>query len=264
MTGRLEGKRCLLMGGGSSSSEGVPSNGQAVALSFARQGACIAVVDQHLKAAADTVRQIEAEGGTAVALAADVSRHVDVQRVVAAAVEQFGGIDILYNNVGIEVRGGVLETSEAEWDRVHDVNLKSVFLACKEVLPRMIAQGGGVVLNVSSTASLRWGPQEFISYHSSKAALNHLSRIMARQYAADGVRVNVIVPGMIDTPHIRTLYRDETATEFAEILVARNARCPMGRQGSCWDVAHAALFLASDEASYISGVLLPVDGALSV
>jgi len=128
----------------------------------------------------------------------------------------------------------------------------------------MIEQGAGVILNVSSTASLRWGPTEFIAYHSSKAALNHVSRIMARQYAPHGVRCNAILPGMMDTPHIRTLYRDKSATEFDEIMAARDARCPMGRQGSCWDVANAALFLASDEARYISGVLLPVDGALSI
>ena len=264
MSGRLEGRTCLLMGGGSSSAEGGPSNGQAVALTFAREGARVAVVDMHLALAEDTVRQITSQGGTAFALQADVSRHADVRAVVDATVERYGRIDILYNNVGIEVRGGVTETSEADWDRVHDVNLKSVFLSCKEVVPLMASQGGGVILNVSSTASLRWGPQEFISYHSSKAGLNHMSRIMARQYAPKGIRCNVIAPGMIDTPHVRTLYRDKSADELAVILADRNQRCPMGRQGSCWDVANAALFLASDEAAYVSGVVLPVDGALSV
>ncbi len=264
MAGRLQGKTCLLMGGGSSATDGDPSNGQAVALTFAREGAQVAVVDQHAAAAEETVRQIGELGGTAIAIGADVSRHAEVQAAVNEVMQRWGRIDILYNNVGIEVRGGVIETSEADWGRVHDVNLKSVFLACKEVLPLMIASRRGVILNVSSTASLRWGPTEYISYHATKAALNHMSRIMARQYAADGVRVNVIVPGMIDTPHIRTLYRDKTPDELTAILADRNARCPMGRQGSCWDVANAALFLASDEASYVSGVLLPVDGALSV
>lgn len=264
MNGRLQDKVCLLMGGGSSSPEGGPSNGQAVALTFAREGARLVVVDQHAAASEATAQQVVAAGGTAWALQADVSRHDEVRAVVAQAVARFGRIDILYNNVGIEVRGGVVETSEADWDRVHDVNLKSVFLACKEVVPLMTRQGGGVILNVSSTASLRWGPVEFIAYHSSKAALNHVSRIMARQYAGAGIRCNVIVPGLIDTPHIRTLYHDKTPDELAAILAERSARCPMGRQGSCWDVANAALFLASDEAAYISGVLLPVDGALSV
>ena len=264
MAGRLENKVCLLLGGGSSSPEGGPSNGQAVALTFAREGAKVAVVDMHLEAAQETARQIAAQGGEALALRADVSRHADVQAVVAETVKHYGRIDILYNNVGIEFCGGVVATPEAEWDRVHDVNLKSVFLACKEVVPLMSKQGKGVILNVSSTASLRWAPTEYIAYQSSKAGLNHMSRVMARQYAANGIRCNVIVPGMMDTPHIRTLYRDKTAEEFAAILAERDARCPMGRQGTCWDVANAALFLASDEASYVSGVLLPVDGALSV
>ncbi len=261
---RLQDKVCLLMGGGRSAEQGGPSNGQAVALTFAREGARVAVVDQHLAASEDTVRQITAAGGQALALQADVSRHSEVRAVVAATLQQLGPVDILYNNVGIEFRGGVMDTPEDAWDRVHDVNLKSVFLACKEVLPGMIQRRRGVVLNVSSTASLRWGPAEFIAYHSSKAGLNHMSRIMARQYAPHGVRCNVIAPGMMDTPHIRTLYRDKTPQELQAILADRDARCPMGRQGSCWDVANAALFLASDEAAYISGVVLPVDGALSV
>jgi len=263
MAGRLDAKVCLLMGGGSGSRDGTPSNGQAVAITFAREGAKVAVVDLHLEAAVETVRQIEATGGRAMALRADVSSHEDVRAVVDATVKRYGRIDVLYNNVGTEVRGGVTDTSEADWDRVHAINLKSVFLACKEVIPLMQQQGGGVVLNVSSTASLRWGPVEYISYNSSKAALNHMTRVMARQYAPQKIRCNAILPGMIDTPHVRTLFRDKSPEELDAILADRNARCPMGRQGTSWEVANAALFLASDEASYVSGVLFPVDGALS-
>jgi len=261
---RLEGAVCLLMGGGSSYPAGGPSNGQAVALTFARQGAHVVVVDLSLSSAEQTRDQIVNEGGAALALQADVSRHEDVRRVVAEVVQRFQRIDILYNNVGIEAAGGVIETSEDDWDRVHDVNLKSVFLTCKEVVPTMIQQRKGVILNVSSTASLRWGPTEYIAYHSSKAGLNHMSRIMARQYARHGIRCNVIVPGMMDTPHIRSFYADKSPEELRVILAERDRRCPMGRQGTCWDVANAALFLASDEAAYINGVLLPVDGALTV
>lgn len=264
MPGRLNNKVCLLMGGGSASSTGVVSNGQATAIAFAREGATLVVVDRNLEAAQETVRHIEAEGGRASAWQADVSQHEDVRRAVARASELHGRIDVLYNNVGIEVRGGVTDTSEEAWDQVHDVNLKSVFLTCKEVVPRMIEQGGGSIINVSSTASLRWGPVEYISYHSSKAGLNHMSRIMARQYAPHKLRCNVILPGMIDTPHVRVLFKDKTPEELATILADRNARCPMGRQGTSWEIANAAVFLASDEASYVSGVLLPVDGALSV
>lgn len=263
MAGRLQGKTCLLMGGGSSSAEGVVSNGQAVALTFAREGARVAVVDMNLAAAQATVRQVKDLGGEAIALHADASSHADVREVVDQTLKAWGRIDILYNNVGIEVRGGVVDATEESWDRVHDVNLKSVFLACKEVIPQMRKQGGGVILNVSSTASLRWTTVEYISYNSSKAALNHMTRVMARQYAPDNIRCNAILPGMIDTPHIRVLFKDKDPDEFAAILEDRNRRCPMGRQGSSWEVANAALFLASDEASYVSGALLPVDGALS-
>ncbi|MBV6306189.1 SDR family oxidoreductase [Candidimonas humi] len=264
MTQRLAGKTCLLMGGGTSFPEGGLSNGQAVALTFAREGARIAVADLRLDAAQDTVKQILAVGGEAFALRADVSRHVDVRDAVQATLDRWSRIDILHNNVGIEARGGILDTTEEAWDRVHDINLKGAFLACKEVIPAMQSQGGGSIINVSSTASLKWGPAEFISYNSSKAALNHLTRVLARQFAPMNIRCNAVLPGMIDTPHIRTLYKDKTPEELAEIMVGRNARCPMGRQGTSQEVANAALFLASDEASYVSGVLLTVDGASSV
>jgi NAD(P)-dependent dehydrogenase (short-subunit alcohol dehydrogenase family) len=252
------------MGGGTSFPEGGLSNGQAVALTFAREGARIAVADLRLDAAQDTVKQILAVGGEAFALRADVSRHVDVRDAVQATLDRWSRIDILHNNVGIEARGGILDTTEEAWDRVHDINLKGAFLACKEVIPAMQSQGGGSIINVSSTASLKWGPAEFISYNSSKAALNHLTRVLARQFAPMNIRCNAVLPGMIDTPHIRTLYKDKTPEELAEIMVGRNARCPMGRQGTSQEVANAALFLASDEASYVSGVLLTVDGASSV
>lgn len=252
------------MGGGSSFHEGGFSNGQAVALTFAREGAIIAVVDKNLDAAKGTVEQILAAGGKAIALQADVSNHADVKTVVRATLEAFGRIDILHNNVGIEVRGGVEESTEESWDLVHNVNLKSVFLTCKEVIPVMEKQGGGAIVNVSSTAGLKWSPQEYISYSSSKAALNHITRVMARQYAPKNIRCNVVVPGMIDTPHVRTLYKDKTSEELKEIMAGRNARCPMGRQGTSQEIANAALFLASDEASYVSGALLVVDGAMSI
>ena len=260
MSRRLDNKTCLVMGGGSSHAEGGLSNGQAVALTFAREGARLAVADLRLEAAEQTVAMIRAAGGDAFALQADVSRHADVRAAVAEAKGRLGRIDVVHNNVGIEVRGGVLESSEESWDLVHDVNLKSVFLTCKEVIPIMEAQGGGSIINVSSTASLKWGPAEYISYQSSKAALNHFSRIVARQYAGEQIRCNVVVPGMIDTPHVRTLYRDKTAAELEQIMRDRGASCPMGRQGTSQDIANAALFLASDESSYVTGLLLVVDG----
>ncbi|WP_144629827.1 SDR family NAD(P)-dependent oxidoreductase [Bordetella genomosp. 13] len=264
MKRRLEGKVCLLMGGGAASAEGSLSNGQAAAVTFAREGASLVVVDVRLEAAQRTVAQLAREGHEAIAVQADVSKLEDVTSAVSAAMERHGRIDILYNNVGIEYRGGPVDTPEEEWDRVHDVNIKSVFLACKLVIPFMERQGGGSIVNVSSTASLRWSGISYISYSSSKAALNHMSRIIARQYASKQIRCNVVVPGLIDTPHTRALFGDKTPDEFAAIMEDRNSRCPMGRQGTGWDVANAALFLASDDAAYVSGSLLVVDGAASV
>lgn len=263
MAQRLENKVCLLMGGGSVSAEGIPSNGQAVGQVFAREGAKVVVVDRNIDAAQRTVEVITAAGGSAIAVQANVSSHADVKLAVEKAMATYGHIDILHNNVGIEIAGGVINTSEEDWDKVHNVNLKSVFLACKEVVPVMMEQGGGSIINVSSTASLRWSPVEYISYNSSKAALNHMTRMMARQYAPHAIRCNVLIPGLVDTPHARELYIDKSPEELKVILEARDARAPMGRQGTPWEMANAALFLASDEASYVSGLLMVVDGALS-
>jgi NAD(P)-dependent dehydrogenase (short-subunit alcohol dehydrogenase family) len=264
MKGRLEDRTAVVMGGGASAPEAGISNGQAVALTYAREGASVVVADLHLAAAQATVDMILTEGGVAHALQADVSRHDDVRRVVAYVADRWGRLDVLHNNVGIEYLGGPVDTPEDAWDRVHDVNLKSVFLACKEAIPLMEKCGGGSIINVSSTASLRYAGVPYLAYNSSKAALNHVSRIIARQYAPQQIRCNVVVPGYLDTPHIRTLYRDLAPERFAEIMRERDAKCPMGRQGSCWDVARASLFLASDDASYVTGTLLMVDGGASI
>jgi len=262
--GRLAGKIALVMGGGSSHRDGGPGNGQACALTFAREGAKVAVADVNLAAAEQTVAEIQRSGGNAIAIAADVRRDGDIVRAVSSSLDRFGRIDILHNNVGIEHLGNVIETPEEAWDNVHAVNLKSVFLTCKHVIPIMVRQGGGSIINVSSTASLRWGGVAYIAYNSSKAALNHASRIMAREHAPQRVRINVVIPGMIDTPHIRTLYRDLSQDDLAKKLKERDAKCPMGRQGTCWDVANAALYFASDESSYVTGAQIVVDGGLSI
>jgi NAD(P)-dependent dehydrogenase (short-subunit alcohol dehydrogenase family) len=264
MPDRLQGKVALVMGGGSSHPEGGLGNGQACALTFAREGARVVVVDLHLDAAEATAEEIARNGGDATALAADVRDARDVERVVAATADRHGRIDILHNNVGVEYLGNVIDTPEEAWDNVHAVNLKSVFLACKYAIPVMAAGGGGSIINISSTASLRWGGVSFLAYNSSKAALNHMSRIMAREHAGQRVRVNVILPGMMDTPHIRTMYRDLSPEELAAKLAERDAKCPMGRQGTSTDVANAALFLASDDSSYVTGAQIVVDGGLSI
>jgi NAD(P)-dependent dehydrogenase (short-subunit alcohol dehydrogenase family) len=262
MPNRLQGRVAIVTGAGTSG-EGM-GNGKAAALLFAEEGAAVAAVDLNLKAAEPTAEEIRKAGGVAIALAGDVSRSADVQAIVDATLERFGHIDIVHNNVGIEIAGDPVSTTEEDWDRVHDVNLKGPFLVCKYTIPHLERQGGGVILNISSVASLRWSPVPYFPYHTSKAALNHMTRVIARQYAAKKIRCNAILPGMIDTPHIRHYYRDLPTEEVERIMQQRDQACPMGRQGSPWDVARAALFLASDDASYITGIELVVDGGLTL
>jgi NAD(P)-dependent dehydrogenase (short-subunit alcohol dehydrogenase family) len=262
MPNRLQGKVAIVTGAGTSG-EGM-GNGKAAALLFAQEGAAVAAVDLNLKAAEPTAEEIRKAGGVAIALAGDVSRSADVQAIVDATLERFGRIDIVHNNVGIEIAGDPVSTTEEDWDRVHDVNLKGPFLVCKYTIPHLERQGGGVILNISSVASLRWSPVPYFPYQTSKAALNHMTRVIARQYAAKKIRCNAILPGMIDTPHIRHYYRDLPPEEVQRIMQQRDQACPMGRQGSPWDVARAALFLASDDASYITGIELVVDGGLTL
>lgn len=222
---RLKDKIAIVTGAGTSG-EGM-GNGKAAALLFAREGASVVAVDLNLAAAEKTVAEIEAEGGKAIAVAADVSRSEDIRGVVDTTIARFGRVDVIHNNVGIEIAGDPISTTEEDWDRVHAVNLKSVFLMCKYAIPHMERQGGGAIINVSSVASIRWSPLPYFSYHTSKAALNHMTRVIARQYAAKKIRCNVLLLGMMDTPHIRTYYRDLPAAEVEQIMRQRDAHCPM-------------------------------------
>ena len=262
MPNRLHGKVALVTGAGTSG-DGM-GNGKAVALLFAQEGATVVAVDLNGPAAEATAEEIRKADGVARALSGDVGRSADTRAIVDAAIAHFGRIDILHNNVGIEIAGDPVSTTEEDWDRVHDVNLKGPFLMCKHVIPHMERQGGGVIINISSVASLRWSPVPYFSYHTSKAALNHMTRVIARQYAAKKIRCNVILPGLIDTPHVRHFCRDLPAEEIERVMRQRDRACPMGHQGSPWDVARAALFLASDDASYITGAELVVDGGLTL
>ena len=169
---------------------------------------------------------------------------------------------MLHNNVGVTIMGGPVELAEEAWQRGLELNLTSAFLACKHVLPVMLAQGKGAVVNISSSAAVRINDYPYPSYAASKAGLNHLTRAMAIQYASRGIRVNAVMPGVMDTPLIYAQIAGQYASREA-MVAARNARSPTGRMGDAWDVAHAALFLASDEANYVNGVCLPVDGGLT-
>ena len=231
-------------------------------MAFARAGAKVICVDIGLKAAQETAGIIGDEGGTALALACDVTKTVEVKSVVDRTVQEFGRIDILHNNVGHAKMGGPVELSEEDWDRELNLNMKGVFLACKHVLPFMVAQGRGSIVNISSAAGLRYVGYDYASYYAAKGGLNQLTIGLALQYAKQGIRVNAICPGLMDTPMI---YDQITAAHSskAEMVAKRNAACPTGRMGTGWDVAHAAVFLASDEASYINAAILPVDGGLT-
>ncbi len=264
MSGRLQGKVAMVVGAGSIGAD--VSNGAACALTFAREGASVLCVDLVLSNAQDTVARIEGElhePGRASAFQADVRNAAQIKAAVAACLERYGRIDVLHHNVGIEEFGELTEVSEESWDRVHAINLKGPMLTAREVVPQMIKQGGGSIINISSIASRKWSPMQFLSYSTSKAALNHMTRVVARQYAAHQVRCNAILPGLIDTPHAAHLVKGDAAAMQAA-REARNARCPMGRQGTAWDVANAALFLASDESRYVTGIELVVDGGLSL
>ncbi|MCY1520026.1 Glucose 1-dehydrogenase 1 [compost metagenome] len=260
MTQRLKDKVAIVVGAGSIGTD--ISNGAACAVTFAREGATVICVDRSPEAAATSVRRIHDIGGIAEAFEADVRSSEQIERMVNHCLARFGRIDVLHHNVGIEEFGELIEVTEESWDRVHAINLKGPMLTAREVVPHMIRQGGGAIINVSSIASRKWSPMQFLSYSTSKAALNHMTRVVARQYAQHQVRCNVIVPGLIDTPHAAALFKREQEAQAGR--QARNARCPMGRQGSAWDVANAALFLASDESSYVTGLELVVDGGLSL
>jgi NAD(P)-dependent dehydrogenase (short-subunit alcohol dehydrogenase family) len=265
MAGRLAGKTALVVGAGSIGPGW--GNGKATAALFAREGARVMCVDVNEAAAQETAQLIASEGGTAEALQADASSSADVERVVARCLERFERIDILDNNVGIAEVGGVVEVSEAVWDRVFAVNLKSCFLAMKHVIPIMERQGGGSIVNISSVASIRYVGIVYATYYASKAAMNHLTRTTAAQYAAKNIRVNAILPGLMKTPMVEKsagLARSYGEGDVEAMWRARDAQVPMGHMGDAWDVANAALFLASDESRYVTGVELVVDGGLTL
>jgi NAD(P)-dependent dehydrogenase (short-subunit alcohol dehydrogenase family) len=257
---RLENRVALVFGAGSSGPGW--GNGKAAAVTYAREGARVVAIDLDRKAAEETAAIIASEGHEGLALAADVTRSDDIAAVTAEAMRRYGRIDILHNNVGITEMGDPIEATEESWDRVMAVNLKSVFLTCKHVLPVMKAHKKGAIVNISSLAAVTITPYPYFSYYASKSGLNHLTRALAVRYAPFGIRANAILPGVMDTPLI---YR-QIAGQYADtdaMVKARNAMSPMGFMGDAFDVARAALFLVSDEARYITGVCLPVDGGLS-
>jgi len=261
LTGRLAGKVAIVVGAGQTPGATI-GNGRATAIRFAEEGARVLLVDRDAASAATTLEMLAERGGEGSVWQADVTREDDCRALVETCVARFGRIDILHNNVGI----GAGDTSatrmtEAVWERIFDTNLKSVMFTCKHALPVMREQGGGAITNVSSVAAVC--AVGLVAYKTSKAALNAYTHALATGYARHGIRANVIMPGLMNTPMAIEGYvamgRDREA-----VISARDAQVPLrGGMGDAWDVANAALFLASDEARFITGVCLPVDGGQS-
>ncbi|WP_412050792.1 SDR family NAD(P)-dependent oxidoreductase [Hoeflea sp. Naph1] len=260
MVDRLKDKIILLFGAGSSG-EGW-GNGKATAALFAQEGARVIGVDLHLSAAEETKGRVAEMGYEMDALSADVTDSAQIESVVDYVKDRYGRIDVLHNNVGVTKMGGPIELTEEEWQFSLDTNLTSVFLTCKHVLPVMVAQGSGAIVNISSLASVQINKMPYFGYYASKAGLNHFTRALAVNYAPHGIRANAVLPGVMNTPLIYKQISTEYST-VEDMVKARNAASPMGKMGDAWDVAYASLFLASDEAKYVTGVCIPVDGGKS-
>jgi NAD(P)-dependent dehydrogenase (short-subunit alcohol dehydrogenase family) len=235
--------------------------GRASTLLFAREGAKVAAVDLDDGGIQTLVQEVSTAGGEALAVRADVSKADEVQRVVHAVIERFGRVDILFNNVGIVPHGKIHTISEAEWDRTMTINVKSMYLLCREVVPVFLRQGGGVILNTSSATALRSVPDR-VAYSTSKGAVLALTRSMAVDYVCDHIRVNCLCPGTVDTPSFRQ--RMAAFPDPEEALRQFVARQPMGRLGTADEVAQAALYLVSDEAQFVTGAAFPIDGGMTI
>jgi NAD(P)-dependent dehydrogenase (short-subunit alcohol dehydrogenase family) len=261
MADRLKGKTAIVVGAGQTPGETI-GNGRAMSILFAREGAQVLCVDRVAERAEETAAMIVAEGGKATAFTANVTKADDVAAMIEEAKARLGRIDILVNNVGIGGGDGPAHrVEEAAFDRILSVNLKGMWLTIKAAIPTMREQGGGAIVNISSLAGIAGGNQ--VAYEVSKAAVNRLTTSVAQSNAAKGVRCNAIMPGLMDTPMAVAGIAQASGQEQEAVRAARNARVPLGgKMGNAWDTAYAALFLASDEAGFITGAILPVDGGM--
>ena len=261
MPGRMKDKAVLVIGGGALT-EGW-SNGKAAAVLYAREGARVVVADRDPEAAERTAQLIRDEGGNAVSVRSDVTSSADLAAAATFARDSYGRIDVLHNNVGIAETGGPVEASEESWNRVVAVNQTGIFLACKHVLPIMVEQQAGSIVNIGSIAGLRWLGFPYAAYSATKAAVLALTQNVALQYAGQGIRANCVMPGLMDTPMIREPLAASYGAGVEEMIEKRDAQCPTGKMGDAWDTAYAALFLASDEARYVNGTHIIVDGGIT-
>jgi NAD(P)-dependent dehydrogenase (short-subunit alcohol dehydrogenase family) len=262
MAGRLRDKTAIVVGAGQAPGDTI-ENGRAISVLFAREGAKVLLVDRRLDSALETKAEIDREGGKALALKADIVNADDCRAVATTCVETYGRIDVLVNNVGIgEGDRSLVALSEEAWDRIFDVNLKGMFLTAKAVLPVMDKQESGSIINISSIAAVC--SVGYVAYKLSKAGVNALTHQLAMKYARKGIRVNAIMPGQLNTPMAIEGISRALGMDKAELIRKRDESVPLkGGMGDAWDTAYAALFLASDEAKFITAACLPVDGGQS-
>ena len=255
--GRLAGKVAIVAGAGAIA-EGW-SNGKATSVLFAREGARVLAADRDLEAARETEEIIRSEGGECTAHRADASVAAEVAAMVEACLFAYGRIDVLFNNVGVQIVGGPLDISEDDFERLMTVNVKSMYLTCRAVIPVMLRQGGGAIVNNASTAGIRFTYPN-VGYSASKGAVRQLTQSIGVQYAAEGIRCNAVLPGYIATPRITARLKRSNPDDWEEKLQERLAPVPAGRFGTAFDVAYAVLYLASDEAAFVNATEIVVDG----
>jgi NAD(P)-dependent dehydrogenase (short-subunit alcohol dehydrogenase family) len=257
---RLEGKVAVVFGAGQSPGEGL-GNGRAAAMRYAREGARVLAVNRSIGSAEETASMIKAEGFECVAFAADVRRDADIAAAIQDAHFRWGSLDVLHNNVGVSLGGGdadILNVTEEAFDTVYQSNLRGTAFACKHALPIMRKQRSGVIVNISSAAAV--GLYPYAAYKATKAGVVALTEQLALQNAPFNIRVNCILPGLIDTPMAVETRSRKFHKPRDEVMAERNAKVPLGRQGTGWDVANLSLFLASEESAFITGVSILVDG----
>lgn len=257
---RLKQKIAIVMGAGSSA--GGLGNGMAAAVLFAREGAKVFCVDLTLNAMAETEERIRNEGGDCALHACSVDDAAAVRQAVDACIARYGRVDILFNNVGVQATGGPLDVSEEDFDRLMRTNVKGMFLAVRAVIPHMVKQGGGSIVNNASVGAIRY-LYPSIAYMASKGAVVSLTTAVGAQYAAQGIRCNAVLPGYIATERINARLQKQFGDEWQEQVRIRERQVPSGKLGDPWDVAYAVLFLASDEAKYVNATTLVVDGGMA-
>jgi NAD(P)-dependent dehydrogenase (short-subunit alcohol dehydrogenase family) len=262
VAGRLQGKIALIVGAGCVGPGW--GNGRAACVLFAQEGAKIFAVDRDMGPMEETVARVKDAGGEIATHLCDVTQQASVAAMVQACRDKYGRIDVLVNNVGGSAPGGPVEMAEEAWDAQIDLNLKSIFLTCKHVLPVMEAQGSGSIINTASASGIRWTGAAQVAYAASKAGVIQFSKVVAVQYAPKGVRVNTIIPGQLHTPMVEVrLAKTRAGGDVEKLLAQRQARIPLGFMGDGRDTANAALFLASDESRWVTGTEIVLDGGMS-